>query len=73
MSPNGAGWIDRVLSVAITKRVQKSLERAIRQINGGELPANLTLLDVEAILDPSHDIGSAIGQKWRLTNPGLTQ
>ena len=62
MSPNGAGWIDRVLSVAITKRVQKSLERALRQINGGELPAKLGLLDIECVLDTSYDLASVLGQ-----------
>ncbi|GAF91190.1 unnamed protein product, partial [marine sediment metagenome] len=60
---NGAGWVDLVLSIAISKRVQKSVENAARNLNGGRLPGNLVFLDAESLLDPAYDLA------WVLERP----
>jgi len=60
---NGGGWIDLVLSVACNKRVQKSVENAVKKLNGGRVPSKLVFLDVESLLDPTYDI------TWILERP----
>jgi len=51
------------VSIAINKRVLKSVENAVKKLNGGSLPANLVLLDVEAIMDSAYDL------TWVLERP----
>ena len=53
---NGAGWIDLVVCAAVNKTVQKSVERAVRDLNSGQMPTNLVTLDVESLLDPAYDM-----------------
>ncbi len=60
VAANGAGWIDRVLSVAINKRVQASVESAVGELNGGQLPDKLTFIDMESVLRPSSDLASIL-------------
>jgi len=48
--------IDLVLSMAANKQVQKSIERAVRDLNSGEFPYNLVCYNCEEhLLDPSFD------------------
>jgi len=60
---NGGGWIDLVVSVASNKRVQKSVEKAVKKLNGGRVPSKLVFLDVESLLDPTYDV------TWILERP----
>ena len=53
---NGAGWVDMVLSVAATKRLQASLERRVKEMNGGEVPPNVVFIDAEAVVDPASSL-----------------
>jgi len=50
-----AGWIDLVVSIGLNKRVQNSIERAVRDLNNGEVPSNLVFYSAEDVLDPSVD------------------
>ncbi len=53
---NPAGWVDVVVSIAVNKRVQKSLEEKIREQNRGQVPPNLIFFNAEEhLMDPSFD------------------
>jgi len=50
------GILDLVICVAINKRVQKSIERALKQTNDGALPHRLVLLEAENhLIDAAYD------------------
>lgn len=52
--PAGIGLV--VVSIAVNKRVQKSIKRAVRELNNGEIPSNLVLFNAEQhLLNPSFD------------------
>ncbi len=51
-----AGWVDVVISIAVNKRVQKSLEEKIREQNRGQVPPNLVFFNAEEhLVDQSFD------------------
>lgn len=50
-----AGWIDLVVSIGLNKRVQNSIERAVRELNNGQVPSNLVFYSAEDVLKPSVD------------------
>lgn len=52
---NPTGWIDLVVSIGLNKRVQNSIERAVRELNDGQVPSNLMFYNVEDVLNPSVD------------------
>ena len=52
---NPADWIDLVVSIALNKRVQNSIKRAVRELNNGQVPSNLVFYNAEDVLDPSVD------------------
>jgi hypothetical protein len=52
----GAGWIDLVLAVAINRRVMKSLEDKVQEMNGGKLPPNGVFIEAESLMDPGSDL-----------------
>ena len=53
---DGAGWVDLVLSVAAKRSVQQSVEGAVKELNAGQIPANLVFLDAECLMDPACDL-----------------
>jgi DNA-binding MarR family transcriptional regulator len=53
---NTAEWIDLVVSIGVNKQVQNSIERAVRDLNNGQVPLNLVFFNVEEhVIDPSFD------------------
>ena len=51
---NTAEWIDLVVSIGLNKQVQNSIERAIKELNNGQVPSNLVFFNVEQhVLNPS--------------------
>jgi len=53
---DGAGWVDLVLSVASKRSVQHRVEDAVKELNAGQLPANLVFVDAESLMDPACDL-----------------
>ncbi|MFW6106549.1 MAG: ATP-binding protein [bacterium] len=53
---DGAGWVDLVLSVASKRSVQHRVEEAVKELNAGQLPANLVFVDAESLMDPACDL-----------------
>ncbi len=48
--------VDLVVSIGLNKRVQSSIERAVRELNNGQVPSNLVFFNVEEhVIDPSFD------------------
>jgi len=55
LAPEHPRKVDFVICVAVNKRHQAAVERALMERNGGALPGRLVLLDFDAIVDPGFD------------------
>ena len=53
---HSVGWVDLVLCVCINKKIQKSVEKAVKKLNHKQMPDKLVMFDVESLLDPAYDM-----------------
>jgi len=61
--------VDLVISMAVNKLVQKNIERAVRELNSGQIPDNLVLYNCEEhLLAASFDWSILIEKKMRLND-----